>query len=303
MIGRVTQSSIQSGSLHHLNKRLSAQATLHEQLASGKRVNRPSDDPAGSVDIMRIRSQQRADTQYGRNVNNAISWLVTIDDTLTTVSSRLTQARTLVLQGANTGAMGENQRDAIANEIEAIGEALVGLANTSYNGRFVFAGTSSAEAAFMVSEDPVTGEKVYAHTGFPGSSVERRVADATSLRIDSDGAHVFGEGANSVFALMDQIAQDLRAGLDSSGYVPQIDAISSRVLQEAGRVGSRVNQATEAKEAILDRSVTLAGQLQDVEEIDTPTALIELSTLETAYQIALASTARVLQPSLLDHLR
>ena len=300
MIGRVTQSSIQSGSLHHLQKRMSSQANLHEQLSSGKRVNRPSDDPAGSVDIMRIRSQQRADTQYERNVNNAISWLTTIDDTLTTVSSRLTKARTLVLQGANSGAMSENQRGAIANEIEAIGQALVGLANTSYNGRFVFAGTSAADSAFTVEEDPATGEKTYAHTG---SAVERRVADATSLRIDSDGAHVFGEGAGSVFALMDRIAQDLRDGKDISGYVDQIDAVSSRVLQEAGRVGSRVNQATEAKEAILNRSVTLASQLQAVEEIDTPAALIELSTLETAYQIALASTARVLQPSLLDHLR
>ncbi|MFT0847518.1 flagellar hook-associated protein FlgL [Actinomycetaceae bacterium L2_0104] len=303
MIGRVTQSSIQSGSLHHLQKRMSSQANLHEQLSSGNRVNRPSDDPAGSVDIMRIRSQQRADTQYERNVNNAISWLTTIDDTLTTVSSRLTKARTLVLQGANSGAMSENQRGAIANEIEAIGQALVGLANTSYNGRFVFAGTSAADSAFTVQEDPATGEKTYAHTGYPDATVERRVADATSLRIDSDGAHVFGEGVDSVFALMDRIAQDLRDGKDISGYVDQIDAVSSRVLQEAGRVGSRVNQATEAKEAILNRSVTLASQLQAVEEIDTPAALIELSTLETAYQIALASTARVLQPSLLDHLR
>lgn len=302
MIGRITQSSIQTGSLQQLQNRMSSQATLHEQLASGKRVNRPSDDPSGSVDIMRIRAQQRADAQYGRNVNNAVSWLTTIDETLVTVSSRLTKARTLTLQGANTGAMGESQREAIAGEIEAIGEALLGLANTSYNGRLVFAGTSAAESAFEVTIDP-SGDKTYTYNGFPGSAVERQVADATTLRIDSDGSHVFGTGGSSVFALMDEIAQTLRAGGDISGYVDDIDTIATRVLQEAGRVGSRVNQATEAKNAITDRTVTLRAQLTAVEDIDTPTALIELATLEVAYQVALASTARVLQPSLLDHLR
>lgn len=103
--------------------------------------------------------------------------------------------------------------------------------------------------------------------------------------------------------MMDEIAQKLRTGDDISGYVDQIDALQSGVLQEAGRVGSRVNQAAEAKNAILDRTVTLRTQLTAVEDIDTPTALIELGTLEVAYQVALAATARVLQPTLLDHLR
>ncbi len=303
MIGRVTQSSIQTGSLQQLQARLSSQAQLQEQLASGKRVNRPSDDPAGSVDIMRIRTQQRADAQYDRNVKNAVSWLSTVDTTLVTVSSRLIEARTKVIEGNNSGAINVDQRDAIATQLESLRDALLGLANTSYNGRLVFAGTSAEEQAFVMGTDPVTGENTYTHTGFPGAAVERRVADATTIRVDSDGAAVFGSGSNSMFAILDQAAKDLRAGNDISGYIGKIDQLSSTVLQEAGRIGARVNQAKEAESAIADRKVSLATQLTSVEDKDTLTALTELSTLELAYQVALKATSHILQPSLLDHIR
>lgn len=303
MVARITQSAIQAGALQQLQRRMSSQATLQEQITSGKRINRPSDDPSGSVDIMRMRTQQRADTQYARNANNAVAWLTTIDNSLTQVSTQLTKARTLTLQGANAGALSNDQRQAIANDIDAIGQSLLSLANTNYNGRLVFAGTSSADAAFTAQTDPATGAKTYTYNGFSGSGVERRVADATTVRIDSDGSEVFGTGGSSVFAMIDTIAQKLRDGEDISSYVGDIDAAASKVMQEVGRIGSRENQAVDAQNALQDRKVTLRSQLSSVEDLDMPAALVELSTLEVSYQVALASTAKVLQPSLLDHLR
>ena len=82
MIGRVTQMGLQRASLAHLQDNLSRMASLQEQLTSGKVLSRPSDDPAGTVDAMRLRSSQRATAQHSRNAADGDGWLTTVDSAL-----------------------------------------------------------------------------------------------------------------------------------------------------------------------------------------------------------------------------
>lgn len=202
VIGRVTSGMTARAAQHHLQANLQRMSTLMERASGQRAILRPSDDPVGTGDSLRLRSEQRAAEQHARNTQDGLGWLTVADSAIRTSVDLLVRARDLALQGA-TGTASQQARDALAEEIDGIRDALLTEANASYNGRSVFAGTSDAGVAF--SEDGT-------FQGVPGSSVVRRIGPDEQLRVDVDGAAVFGSGAGSVFAVLETLAADLRAG-------------------------------------------------------------------------------------------
>ena len=118
MITRVTHQTVQQSTLANLQVNLSKMADLQGRLSGGKNITKPSDDPAGTALTLQLRAEHRAATQAARNADDANSWLTVIDSALQTSVSTLRKARDLTVQGANTGAMGQTSRDAIAVEID-----------------------------------------------------------------------------------------------------------------------------------------------------------------------------------------
>lgn len=296
-INRVTHQMAQRTSLANLQTNLSAMAKLQAQASSLKRIEKASDDPAATAQTLRLRSEQRAITQYDRNAQDGVSWLNTIDTALTTTASYLLRVRDLTVQGANTGAMNGTSREAIATELEGLRDSLLGQANTTYLGRSVFAGNSSAGYAFQADDDGG-----YVFSGGQGQ-VARRIGDETTVRVDSDGAAVFGSGDGSLFALIDTIAADLRSGGQINVHLSALDGHRDNILKEAATIGARTNQVTATQRAITDRALTVKGDISALEDVDLPSTLIDLQAQEVAYKAALGATGRVLQPTLLDYLR
>ena len=144
---RVTQNSMNRTQLAGLNGSLSRLQNTQEQLTSGKKLNRPSDDPVGTVSAMRLRGEQRQLEQFGENISDGLSRLRTADDTLTQLSPQLNRIRQLVIAGAND-TNGPTERSAYAKEITQIKQGMLQLANSQYAGRPVFAGTANVGNAF-----------------------------------------------------------------------------------------------------------------------------------------------------------
>lgn len=301
MITRVTHQSTQRTSLANLQANLTKMANLQAQASSGKLITKASDDPAKAADAMALRKEERAATQFARNVQDGVSWLNTTDTALTTSVAFLQRARDLVVQGANTGAMNAESREAIAVELEGITRALAGQANTTFLGRSVFAGTADG-AAFTETDG------VYTFAG-AGGVVERRVGTGTTVRVDTDGSKAFGSDTDpnsadpTVFAVLSDIAATLRAGGDVAPGIDKIDSRMASMLSQSASVGARTNQLTVAQENLTNKIMTLKSDISGVEDIDLAQTLIELQMQEVAYQAALGATSRVLQPSLLDYLR
>ncbi|HYQ75311.1 flagellar hook-associated protein FlgL [Cellulomonas sp.] len=302
-IGRVTHFTVRNSTLNNVQANLQKMADLQAQMSSGKKINAASDDPSGTADVLRLQGEQRQLAQYGRNASDGEAWLTTINDALTTSLSTLRKARDLTVQGGN-GALGINSRIALAQEIEGLRDNLLAQANTTYLGRSVFAGTT-AGAAFTDGTTPV-GAPDPAYT-FSGSGVDgtvtRTVASGTNIRVDSSGAAVFGEGADSVFALLDSIAATLRAGGDPSDQLDAIDGHLDAMTTEVASVGARQNQIDAAQDLISQNSLTATTRLSAVQDIDLAQIILDLGAQEVAYKGALAAGAKVLQPTLLDFLR
>lgn len=305
MIGRVTQGTVQRSTLHHLQTNLTAMSALQNKLSSTRSITKPSDDPAGTGTAMALRSALRANEQHARNVTDGNGWLTTADAALTTSLDAVRRARDLTVQGASTGVLNAQGREALAVEIEGLRDALLAQAGTTHVGRPVFAGTAAGAAVTVTPADPATpgSTRGYAFNGFPDAPVLRRVDAATQVRVDVDGAAAFGTGDASVFATLDRIAATLRAGGDVGAEITALDTHRDTMLREVTALGARHGRLQAAGSAATDTKVGLMTQLSAIEDVDLPATIVELQMQEVAYQAALGAASRVLQPSLMDFLR
>jgi flagellar hook-associated protein 3 FlgL len=294
MISRVTNSMLLASAQRNLQSSMSQLGRLQEQASSQKRITKPSDDPQGVSEAMQVRGQQRAAEQHARNIADGAGWLSTIEGALSSSTELLQRARNLTVQGSNSGALSGPAREAIALELDSLRDELLKQANSHYLGQPVFAGNSSQAVAF----DPAT----LSHTGVAGSTVERRVGTASTIQVDADGSKIFGEGPDSVFALLTGIANDLRAGTELGPRLTQLDARITTVLGEHALVGSRYNQLERVRSVTMDKSLSLESQLAGIEDVDLGRVIIDLKSQEVAYQTALAVTSRALQPTLMSFL-
>jgi flagellar hook-associated protein 3 FlgL len=291
---RVTNATQALNAQNNLQANLQRQAVLYDQATSRRLITKPSDDPTATASALGVRADQSATAQYTRNVNSGDAWLATADSALTSVEGIMGRVRDLTVQGANDGAMSAEAKEAIATELDGLKKSLVSLANTSYLGRNVFAGNSNAGVAFQPD---------YSYTGAPGSTVERRIGPDTTVRVDADGAAAFGTGASSVFALIDDTVSDLRTGVNVGPRLGQIDDRMKAIVGEHAQIGGRQTRVDKAKDTLAVSTNSLEAQRSGIEDVDLSKVLLDLKTQDVNYQTAIAVTARVLQPTLMDFLR
>ncbi|MBG0833368.1 flagellar hook-associated protein FlgL [Planomonospora sp. ID67723] len=292
---RVTERSISTRVLNNLQGNISRLGDVQNRLSGGKQLSRPSDSPPGTTSALSLRSEIRAQEQFIRNVDDGMGWLGTIDTALTSANSQVNRARDLVLQGMSSGAGGSvGARSALATEVEHIRDSLISVANSTYLGRPVFAGAASGASAYT-SNGVYTGQ---------GGEVLRRVGDNTKIPVNSDGEKVFGSGNTQLFKVLTDIADNLRNNPSALGSdIGRLDTTIKSMQTEVADVGARYNRVAQMRDAADARIVTLKSQLSDIEDIDLPQTITELTLQQTAYQAALAATAKVVQPSLVDFLK
>ena len=314
VLQRVTHETIQRSTLRNLQTNLSAMAQMQGQLSSGKRIQVPSDDPAATGQALHLRDTTRQLDQYQRNGQDGDSWLTTVDTAMTTALSYLRNARDLVVQSGD-GGLGQTSRNALADNIDGLRAGLLSQANTQYQGRSVFAGTSDAGAAFAVDTGSVP--PAYTWNGSGGATVMRQVGPTTTVRVDTDGSQAFGwndasvadtdgdpsTSNSTVFALMDKISAGLRNGDDVTGSLNDLDAVMQNMLTAASSNGSRQKILESTMSDVSSQQLTIKGQLTGVEDIDMASVIMNLQMQEVVYQGALSAGARVLQPSLVDFLK
>ena len=295
MLNRVTNQTMTAAAQRNLQSNQSRLASLQEKASTLKNISRPSDDPAGTANVLALRVQLSAADQYSQNISDGNGWLATADAALGQATNLLHRVRDLTLQAAN-GTLNSAAKDAIAVELDALNKDLLARANTQHLGRNIFAGTSDSSGAFSNTTPP-------AYNGTPGATVERRVSSGQTIRVDADGAAIFGEGSASVFALVSGIAADIRAGGNVSASLTSIDDRLQSVINGRAEVGTRQAGLQSADDAVQQLRTNLDAQRSGIEDADMGRVILDLKLQETNYQAALAVTAKVLQPTLMDFLR
>ena len=166
-------------------------------------------------------------------------------------------------------------------------------------GRAVFAGTTGDGTAF----DDGSSATPYAWHGMAGATVERRLSPDATVRVDSDGAAAFGQGATSVFALLDSIAADLRGSADVSGRLAEIDTKLNGMLSQVANVGIRYKQVNDAQTRSPRRLQDMTSSISGIEDIDLAETIMELKMQAGRLSGRTWRRRKVLQPTLMDFLR
>jgi flagellar hook-associated protein 3 FlgL len=290
---RVTEGSASYGSLVGLQSSASRLAALQAKMSSGQQITKPSDDPSGTVRALQLRADLKRNTQYTANASDAIGWLSTSDTTYTQIGKLAQNARTLVVQGLNTGASGTTPAAAIADQIDAIRTSMINLANTTYNGRPVFGGTTTGAIAY---------DSAGAYVGDSGT-VSRTVGPQSTVQINQSGAQVFGPPGNDMFTLLANISTTLRTNPTALGSdLTSLDAAIANVSAAQATEGATYQRVQTAQAAQTSTSLTVTTQLSNIQDIDLANMAVQVSTASTNYQAALQTTASIRQQSLLDFL-
>jgi len=293
---RVTGTSVHTRVIGDLQRNLAHGQKLTSQISSGKQLSRPSDSPTGTVTSMQLRGEVRATQQHSRNANDGLGWLGTIQDKLGDASTSVIRVRDLTLQAMNQSNT-DQSREAIAVEIDNIKATLIGEANSKFMGRPVFGGTTPGGEAY-----DTTGKYV----GNDGQTT-RTVGPNAKVRIETTGPEAFGaeNSPSQLFTVLTELSQNMRDNdMDKLGTgLQNLDKAHDLLKATLSDVGARYNRVTQMKQSAEDHLLSVSSQLSDIEDVDLPKAIMELQIQQTSYQAALAATAKVIQPSLIDFLR
>jgi flagellar hook-associated protein 3 FlgL len=268
-------------------------------LATGRRISAPSDDPVGTTRAMGIRTSIANVSQFLENIREATTFACESEAVLRAIIDHYHRARELTLQGAN-GTLNQQQRDAIALEINQILEATVDLANTKSNDRYLFSGTRTRVVPLV--PNIVAGEITWASYAGNSERFSTLVSPGVTLEMNEPGNAVF---LNQPFQTLARIREDLRAGdTDSLSNVRigEIDDVMTALLDATALFGAKMNRLDMIGQRLEDQSLSLRTLLSETEETDFMETIVRLEAQEVALQAALNAGIRALQPSLLDYI-
>jgi len=296
MLNRVTNLTMNLAAQRTLQTQQAKLAELQDKATSLNKISRPSDDPAATAQALATRSLQAANAQYGRNIDDGNTWLTAADSALEQATNVMRRVKDLAVMAGND-ALPQSGKDAIALELKSLNQDLVSIANSKHLGRNIFAGNSDADVSFSNTVPPT-----YNGTGI--SAVERRISATQTVRVDADGEEIFGNGAGSVFAAVQSIADTLTGGsAPGVAQLTKLDDGFKNIVNGRAEIGTRQAQLERAGNLNTEMEASLDAQRTGIEKADLGSVIMDLKLQETNYQVALAATAKVLQPTLMDFLR
>jgi flagellar hook-associated protein 3 FlgL len=286
--------------LSDLFQQQAQEQTYIQQLATGKRVNEPSDDPAAAAADVENQSLQGQTDQYLQNTSNLEGLLQTADSALSSVVTALNQAISLGTQGANGDLSASNQQE-IAQQVQNIQSQVVQLANTSYQGSYIFGGTASQAAPFALDATQPSGVIYNGNTGVNSVAI----AEGRSIQVNIPGSQVFQGAGGSVMGALQQLVTALQSGNSASigTATTQVSSALNYLSQQRVTYGSGISQLNANQSSLQQEQVNLQTQENTLVGANLATAATDLSQAQTAQSATLAALAQIIPQSLLNYLK
>lgn len=268
--------------------------TSQNQISSGKKLTRPSDDPSAAADVVNVDSVRATSAQYLDNAATAESRLQIADSALDGVQQVTDRIRTLALLAQN----GSSSPSLSVEEISGLRDQLLSYANTVFEGQYMFAGSKTDSAAYNKAS---SGTITYA-----GNSdvMKLQVGKASTLQSQIPGNQVFS-GAVDIFQTLTDLVTAMSSGSTSAirTQVARLEQFSQTVSSARTKVGGLLNGATAAQNDLRQADLTLVAHLSQLQDADLAQALSEFTQSQNALAAATAVGARVSSLSILDYLK
>lgn len=301
---RVTQSMVSRMSMQQLALQRARLARTQEQAATGRRLNRPSDDPVDYRSALRLKDALGQTGRYLRSIDLARTRLDATEQAITDSTEIVAQAKALAIQARND----TNGPEALANlrvQVEQLFDQLLDASNTrAAGGGYVFSGVAPDRPAFAQTGVFASGSPPPS-VGFEGddSAIAVEIDEGVTIEVTRSGAQVF-QGSVDVFEVLGRLWQGMDqddAGL-LDGAIGDLDLAMRQLDVERGALGGAGAKADSFEQKLRGQEQTLTEQVSLLEDVDAYAVYSELVARETALQAALEATARIQLPTLLDFL-
>jgi flagellar hook-associated protein 3 FlgL len=267
------------------------------QLASGRRVNVPSDDPAAAAAMVGNQSRSAETDEFVHSISTIRALQQTADSTLSSVISALTRAVSLGVEGAN-GTLSDANRKSLAQELRGIKQQLLGLANLSFQGSYVFAGTATQSAPFVLDPAAPSGVRYDGNTGVN----EVSIGDGFSVPMNLPGSDIFAAAGGDVFQSVQDLITSLEnnSGIDTA--VVNVRAAFDHVSAQRVFYGNTLNQMDSQETFLKGEQLQLASQQNALVGADPAEAASRMVNASNARNAALSAVGKMSQLSLFDYL-
>jgi len=337
---RVTNKMLSTSFLRDMNNNLANLQELQQQMTSGKEIRRPSDNPFKVARAMQLHSSINANKQYNENISDTINWLDTTDTALGQVGDVLQRIRELIVSAGNAS-YSENERRAIKDEInEKIGE-IAQILNTNFDGKYIFGGTRGTTKPVDAAPDPSTNNTKLFYNSRSGTELDPNSTDVdvqnelnmikgkmsveisqgVSMEYNVTAADIieFTSEDGTKYNLMELLTNITNHldGKDNDGNPDTDKALEllnksdlkgitdtiNNLLKIRSEVGAKQNRMDSAKLRNEEETFNMTEILSQTEDIDITEKTMQYATMQVVYMASLQTSARVLQPTLMDYLR
>ena len=337
---RISTLQIYRQATNSVMRTLSDLYELNGQIASGKRINKPSDDPTGTSRAMAYKVSIATGEQYLGNIDGAMSAITSAESAMSSVNTALTRVKELAVQAASDGTS-DSSREALASEVGQLRDHLLSLANTKVGSSYIFSGYRTDAAAFNATSYAYEGDAGSVYVGIgSGVRISQNVTGEAAFQYTLDAEEVVeidegvyahyipGSGTSTMTVeIRDSATSGAGTLIDSftfdnamemtdvlctamenndmrriSALLSTCDDMAEHVNTVRADLGARLNRLENQGTRIEDQNLMTKANLSSVEDADIIAAASDLSKANTVLTAVQASTAKILSQSLLDFL-
>lgn len=311
---RTSESSSFRTMLQFLNLNTRRLQEAQVAVASGKKLNKASDNPSGVAPLLLAKTQLQSADLYIKNGTAAQDRLKTQGAQLAQADSLLARAIELAAASGN-GIYGPLERAGLADEIKDLREELLGVANSQMNGKYSYGGFEDMTAPFAINPayDPILDPRPVLYGGDNGV-MQLEIAPGEQMAVNYPGNGVFlgdvnGDGVVDpgqvdIFAVLAEVETDLRAN-DQAGVLGQLDNLNlaqDQIGVYQSKTGNAVNRLERSLSDMEDLQIDLKGVVSRFEDVDVAAAITQMAQQEQALQAAMSVTGRISKLSILDYI-
>lgn len=294
---RVTQGMLTNNMLRNLMNSQQRMNMYMEQLYTGKKISRPSQDPVIAVKGINYRKQVAQVEQYKRNTGEIHNWMDNSDAALDKATQAMQRIRELAIKASNDHNDRE-ERESIRQEVSQLRDHLSEIANTNVNGKYIFNGTNTEEAPVDIEAGKYQSEVLEA--------VEISVSGQAQLQANVT-SNIFTQ---DLFDDIDKFMNRLSGDIDEDEEmevigqsISDMDVHINHAIDARAELGARMNRLDLIENRLDEQKVIATRTMSENEDVHMEEAITNLITQESLHRAALAAGSRVIQPSLVDFLR
>ncbi|MGE5354412.1 MAG: hypothetical protein ACM3P0_20175 [Acidobacteriota bacterium] len=303
---RISDSILSANYLAALNQNKEQVSDIQTQIASGSKINKPSDSPSGISRVLRLQEQLQTGETYTKNIEDSQSFMQTTATVLEGMQNEV--QNTLVLFTNANNPVNVSNYDSYAKQIDQTMNTLMDLANSEFNGKYLFGGTD-----FSAKPYGLNGSRVEQNVASTSGQQKTRISKYMEMTGNIPGSDLFGTLPQAtdpaggtytdIFNTLLRVKTSLQSGTTpADSDVDAVKAFQDSLSKQLTTAGDTINRLSSTHDLLDSQQLELKGLLSKEKDVDVAGAVIDLQNRQYYLELSYKMSAMILPKSLLDYM-